>query len=52
MKQLHRHRVTVWSAISAFGINDPYFFENETGSAVTVTCDRYMHMVNEFLFRE
>jgi len=43
-------RVTVWSGISAFRINGPYFFEDETGSAVTVTSNRCMHMVNEFLF--
>jgi hypothetical protein len=52
MKQIHSQRVTVWSGISAFGIISPYFFEDETGSAVTVTSDRYMHMVNEFLFPE
>ena len=52
MKQLHSQRVTAWSGISAFGIIGPDFFEDETSSAVTVTSDRYMHMVNEFLFPE
>jgi hypothetical protein len=28
------------------------FFEDNTGSAVTVTSDRYVHMVNEFLYPE
>jgi hypothetical protein len=28
------------------------FFEDETGNAVTVTSDRYVHMVNEFLLQE
>jgi hypothetical protein len=52
MKQLHSQRVTAWSGISAFGINGPCFSEDETSSAVIVTSDRYMHMANEFLFRE
>jgi hypothetical protein len=29
-----------------------YFFEDETADAVTVTSDRYVHMVNEFLLPE
>ena len=45
-------RVTMWSGISVFGINDPYFFKDEIGSAVTVTSDWYVRMVNEFLFPE
>jgi hypothetical protein len=45
-------RVTEWSGISVFGTTDPYFFKDEIGSAVTVTSDRYVHMVNEFLFPE
>jgi len=52
VKQLHSQRVTAWSGISAFGVIGPCFFEDETSSAVTVTSDRYMHMVNEFLFRK
>ena len=35
-----------------FGITELYFFKDEIGSAVTVTSDRYVHMVNEFLFPE
>ena len=35
-----------------FGIIDPYFFKDKIGSAVTVTSDRYVDMVNEFLFPE
>ena len=30
----------------------PYFFDDETGSAVTVTSERYVLMVNEFFFQE
>ena len=51
-KPLHSQRGTVWSGILAFGIIGPYFFEDETGNAVTVTSDRYVHMVNEFLLPE
>jgi hypothetical protein len=35
-----------------FGITDPYFFKDEIGNAITVTSDRYVHMVNEFLFTD
>ena len=35
-----------------FGITDPYFFKDEIGSAVAVTSDRYVHIVNELLFPE
>jgi hypothetical protein len=36
----------------AFGIIGLRFFEDETGNAVTVTSDWYVHMVNEFLLAE
>jgi hypothetical protein len=35
-----------------FDIIGPYFFEDETGNAVTVISDRYVRMVNEFLLPE
>jgi hypothetical protein len=41
--------VTVWSAISSFGIIGPYFFEHESERAVTVTGPRYVHMSENFL---
>jgi hypothetical protein len=46
VKPLHSQRGTVWSGILAFGSIGPYLFEDETGNAVTVTSDRYVHMVN------
>jgi hypothetical protein len=49
VKPLHNLRGTVWSGILAFGIIVPYFIKDETGNAFTVTSDRYVHMVNEFL---
>lgn len=52
VKPHHTQRVPVWSGISAFGVISPYFLEDETGNAVTVTSDRHVRMVNEFLFPE
>lgn len=46
-KPLHSPKVTVWCAMTKFGIIGPYFFE-ENGVTVTVTSDRYIHMVNNF----
>ena len=34
------------SGILAFGVIGPYCYGDETGKAVTVTSDRYVHMVN------
>lgn len=46
---LHSAKVTVWCAIWSGGIIGPYFFEDEKGNAVTVTGDRYRHMLEHFL---
>jgi hypothetical protein len=43
-RPLHSSKVTVWSAVSSFGIIGPYFFEDEREKAVTVTGSRYVHM--------
>jgi len=48
-KPLHSEKVTVWCAVSAFGVLGPYFFENATGQSVTVTSDRYVELLREFL---
>lgn len=47
-RPLHSQRVTVWCAVADFGIIGPYFFEEEERT-VTVTSDRYVHMLNTFL---
>jgi hypothetical protein len=52
VKPLHGQRETVWSGILAFGVIGPYFFEDETGSAVAVTSERCIQVVNEVLFPE
>ncbi|KAE9536186.1 hypothetical protein AGLY_007409 [Aphis glycines] len=41
---LHSLKVTVWCAVSRFGVIGPYFFE-ERGQTVTVTSDRYVAML-------
>jgi hypothetical protein len=42
-RPLHNSKVTVWCAISSFGIIGPYFFEDERERAVPVTGPRYVH---------
>jgi hypothetical protein len=48
-RPLHSSKVTVWCAISLFGIIGLYFFEDERERAVTVTGPRYVHMLEIFL---
>lgn len=50
-KPLHSPRVTVWCAVSKFGVIGPYFFE-EHGATVTVTSDRYINMITNFFLPE
>jgi hypothetical protein len=47
--QLHSSKVTLYCAISSFGIVGPYCFEDEREKAVTVTGPRYVHMLDNFL---
>lgn len=48
---LHSPKLTVWCAVGRLGIIGPYFFE-ENGVTVTVTSERYIHMVNTFFIPE
>jgi hypothetical protein len=48
-RPLHSSKVTVWCAISSFGIIGPYFFGDERDKAVTVTGPHYVHMLENFL---
>ena len=48
-KPTHSKRVT-WCVFWSRGIISPLSFENEQGEAVTVSGDRYLAMLNEFLF--
>lgn len=47
-RPLHSERVTVWCAVASFGVWGPYFFEEED-KAVSVTSDRYVQMLLQFL---
>jgi hypothetical protein len=48
-KPLHSEKMTAWCGVSAFGVLWPHFFENATGQSVTVTSDRYVELMREFL---
>jgi hypothetical protein len=48
-RPLHSTKVTVWCAISSFGIIGHHFFEDERERAVTVTGPCYVHMLENFL---
>ena len=39
-----------WRRFWSRDIIVPFFYENDQGAAVTVNCDRYRVMLNEFLF--
>ncbi|GFT51805.1 putative DD41D transposase [Trichonephila clavipes] len=49
---LHPEKLTVWCALWAGGIIDPYFFKNNEGHSVTVNGDRYRAIITNFLFPE
>ncbi|KAJ4434556.1 hypothetical protein ANN_23118 [Periplaneta americana] len=48
-KPLHSIKVTVWCAIASFGIIGLYFFEDDIGTSVTVTSQRYVCMIQDNL---
>lgn len=50
-RPLHSHKVTVWCALSSYGIIGPYFFENEDGVATTVTSAGYVAMLETIVAR-
>ncbi|PRD29179.1 UNVERIFIED_CONTAM: hypothetical protein NCL1_30189 [Trichonephila clavipes] len=47
-RPLHNPRLTVWCAVTEFGVWSPYFFE-EDKLTVTVTSDRHCNMIETFL---
>ena len=49
-KCLYPERVMVWCGLWAGRLIGPYFFEDETGKAVTVNGDRYHRMITQFLW--
>jgi hypothetical protein len=48
-KPLQSEKVTVWCHVSAFAVLGPYLFETATGQSVTLTSDRYVELLREFL---
>ncbi|GFT27182.1 putative transposable element [Trichonephila clavipes] len=49
---LHPEKLTVWCALWAGAIIDPYFCKNDEDHNVTVNGDRYRAMITNFLFPE
>lgn len=47
-RPLHSPKLTVWCAVSQLGVIGPYFFE-EGGVTSTVTSDRYVSMLSNFV---
>lgn len=48
----HEKNVTVWRAVSSFGIIAPYFFEDNYDNAVTVNSQRYVENLENFIIPE
>lgn len=51
-RPLHSPKVTVWCAVSSIFVIGPYFFEDDNGTTVTVTSERYRQMFTEFFLPE
>jgi hypothetical protein len=49
-KPLHAQRATVWCGFWTGEVIGPYFFENETGNAVTLNGVCYRNMIMELLW--
>ena len=47
-RPLHSERLTVCCGIASFRVLGPYFFEENEGSAVTVTSERHVAMLRNF----
>jgi hypothetical protein len=49
-RPLHISKVTVWCAVSSFGIIGPYFFQDDdNGQAFTISAECYTNMLEHFL---
>lgn len=51
-RPLHSNKVTVWCAMSSYGVIGPYFFEDENGLPITVTSVRYVAMLETFVVKQ
>lgn len=47
---MHSEKATVWCGFWSGRIIGPYFFQNETGIAITVNGERYRSMISNFLW--
>ncbi len=47
-RPLHPEKVTVWVALSPYGLIGPFFFEDEEGKTETVNTDRYIGVLKKF----
>ena len=50
-KPLHSQQFTAWCAISAKGIIGPFWFQQQDGSAMTITKERYVKVLDRFWTR-
>jgi len=50
LKSLHFKTVTIRCRILVVSITCPYFFKDETSSAITMTSDWHVHLVNDLMF--
>jgi len=48
-KPLHSEKVIVWCGVASFEVIGPYFFEDESGMAVTLYSALYTEMLRTFL---
>lgn len=48
-RPLHSPKLTVWCGISTSGIIGPFFFRDSTGATCTVTAERYVTMLRDFV---
>ena len=51
-KPLHNQKVTAWCALSAKGIIGTFWFQQQDGSAVTITKERYVKVLDRFWTRQ
>lgn len=47
--ELHPQKVTVWCGVTSDKVIGPYFFEDASGTTVTVNAARYQEMIEKFV---
>jgi hypothetical protein len=51
-RPLHSPKLTIWCAVSSTVVIGPYIFEDDNGTTVTVTSERYRQMITELFLPE